>query len=80
MGCACLRAKKLIIIDGNKSGDNNNLNNKKFISLKNPNIIRIDKSKFDKINYINKLSKNLWLRVIDFLGFKDLTQTGKTNK
>ena len=34
----------------------------------------------NKVNYIKKIPRNSWLKVIDFLSFKDLNQTGKLNR
>jgi len=77
MGCACINTKKLKILsaDGKViSNDKDNLNANKV------NFIKIKKSNIMKINFLNKISKNLWLRIIDFLAFKDLTQIGKSNR
>lgn len=74
MGCACLRVSRKLSIVTVKAGKNNKGD------LMQSNLIYIEKSASKKLKYLDKISKNTWMKIIDFLSFKDLKEVGKTNR
>jgi len=64
MGCVQTNRKKIIIAQ--------NYNNIK-------NGIKLKKSKFKKNYYIHKITYNNWLKIIDFLNYIEIKETGRVN-
>ena len=69
MGCVQTNRNKIIITQ------NYNIKN----AIKNSKIKNYKKSKLKKINYIHKITYKNWLKIIDFLNYIEIKETGKVN-
>ena len=79
MGCKIPKSSNVkisIIYSENPSTCSNRNNDKKYHNDSNKNLIL--KSNYN--SYTNKLTPNLWKKIIDFLSYQDLKEVGKTNR
>ena len=80
MGCKIPKGShiKISIINSENTSaySNRNFENKNSTNYLNRNIILQSNNE----SYNNKLTPNLWTKVIDFLQFQDLKEVGKTNR
>ena len=79
MGCKIPKSSNVkisIIYSENPSTCSNRNHDKKYPNDSNKNLIL----KTNYNSYNNKLTPNLWTKVIDFLQFQDLKEVGKTNR
>ncbi len=71
--CVCLHSKKFVIDYPNKKE-----NTLKF-QIKNL-YVESCLNKNYKQNYFNKITKNNWVRILNFLKFKELKEASKVNR